>query len=420
MAWVREMVELAVVAEPDPAQAERFREQALRRAKEAARLAAGAHFRAWWTALLQDTDRYEDARGGVALLDAAHASGRRFERAYLMGAVAGAFRPGIGEDWFIPEEARASWEDVFRNPGAKSLPRRFRGASEGFFRELLTRGDDTIVTFPAADRDGPLEPARELVTEPVELPDVPAGSRLELSDDNAYRASRSAAELHEPSVARLQRYAECGFRTWAEDVVGVSAELAGHGGAAWWRSFRDELLRDASLSRERVEELKRAHPETAAWLSEHAHVLEGLTFDVRLHDRGGNGSDDAPWARLDAARREGATAAIYRFTAPGSAETPAQAEAVLAGEWNEMWAAGRLLQGYGGKIDRVDIHVWPILGSDLNVFEGGVTYPWRRVTRATEGVAAAYDRFVAGDIEPRPGFICRSCLVADVCREGMR
>jgi len=202
--------------------------------------------------------------------------------------------------------------------------------------------------------------------------------------------------------------------------VGVSAASTERGAASWWRFFRDELLRDSRMSPERVTELQRAYPEAEAWLSEHAAVLESLTFGVRLHDRGGNGSAGAPSACIDAARRDAATATIYRFTAPGSAEIPAQAEAVIGGEWNEMWAAGRLLQGYGGKIERVDIHVWSLLGPDVNVFEGGITYPWRRVTRAMEGVAAAYDGFVAGEIEPNPGFICRSCLVADVCREGMR
>lgn len=420
MDWARWMVDLASAAEPDLARAATFREQALRRAKEASVLASGLYFRQWWAALLQEAELYEHPPGGVALLDATRASGRRFARTYLIGAVAGAYDPGVGEDWFVPEEGRVPWHDVFLNPGGRRLPHRFRGASRAYFRELLSRGNDVIVTYPAADRDGPREPDPELVTEPKDLPDVPAGSRLELVDHEAYRAPRRPVSLAGASVERLRRYAECGFRTWAEDLTGATPTDTSVPAAAWWRAFREDLLREPKLEQERIEELRYTHPEADAWLAAHADTLRVLTFGVRLDGPDDRADEGGPWAHIDAARRDGGTAVLYRFAAPGSAESAAQAEAEITGRWSEMWAAGRLLTGYGGRIERVDIRLWPILGTEIDVFEGGITYPWRRVKRAMEGVEEAYERFAAGDIEPRPGFICRSCVVADVCREGLR
>lgn len=414
--WAQEMVELAVAAATDPAEAERFAEQALRCAKEATALATGRHFREWWAALLQDAELREARPGGVALVDATRASGRRFTRVWIVGAVVGAYRPGAGEDYFVPEEQRAVWADVFHHPGAKNLPRRLRGASEAFFSDLLSRGDVVTVTYPDADRDGPMQPAPELVADPQPLPPVPAGSVLELGSDSVYLAPRAPAELLDPSVERLRRYAECGFRTWAEDLLrsGGPVEETVSDETPWWRKLRTDLLGIADPDMQRLAELGHVYPQAREWLEEHADPLLSLTFDVRL-ERGADG----PYARVDAAHREGSTAVLYRFTAPGSATNPAQAEALIADRWTEMWAAGRLLQGYGGQIERVDIRVWPLLGEPIDVFEGGITYLWRRVKRAQQQVDAAYERFTSGDIEPRPGFICRGCAVADICREGM-
>lgn len=479
-AWAASLVDLAAAAESDARAAQRFREQALRRAQEASALGAGEHFRAWWAALLDDADVYDRPRGGVALLDAVRASGRRFAHVYLMRAVAGAYEPGLREDWFVPEEARAGWRDVFENPGAKKLPRRLRGTSEAFVRELLSRGERVVVTVPDADQEGPLEPAAELVTDPAPLPELPAGSPLDATAGRAYRAPRGSAELSRPTVERLRRYAECGFRTWAEDLVArarrgrLGDEHAGHAAGpdragldegrpaaptgfgdrgeishagagahvpasgiadaeeaelldeavddllggdrpAWWRRLRADLRRSGDLDDASLHALAEAHPEAAVWLRTHADSLRELTFGVRL-----DAGEEGPWAYVDAARRDGSNAVLYRFTAPGTAASPAQAEAELADRWTELWAAGRLLEGYGGRIERVDVRVWPILGESVDAYEGGITYPWRRVQRAREGVRDAYARFRAGDIEPKPGFICRSCAVFDICREGTR
>ena len=422
MSWARELVELATAAGEGkqggaPHGRAAFAEAALRRAKEASALGVGEPFAAWWEALLREPDVPPRPSAGVAVVDAVRASGRRWPKAYVVGAVAGAYDPGIAEDFFVPEEARVAWREVFEAPDERELPHRLRGASDAVFRELWTRGDETVITFAEADRDGPLAPEPRLPVEAVPLPEVPAGSRLERVRGSGYRAPRSPGRLSVPSVERLQRYAECGFRTWAEDLVrgAASASPVGAEDPPAWRELRAALIAGAGQAPAVREALDDADPAVAAWLGRHAERLSELTYGVRIA-----APDGAPWAELHAARREGGHATIVRFVAPGTVTTPAQAEAELAGQWNEMWAAGRLLKGYGGRIERVDVVVWPLLGDPVDAFEGGITYPWRRVVRALAEVDDAYERFQRGDITPRPGFICRACTVADICREGLR
>jgi len=112
LAWAREVVALAADLMPGTANAPgaaadppgavgpvaRAQEAALRRAQEAARLAAGEGFRAWWLALLRASSLRERPRPGVALIEPRRAAGRRFRRAYLVGAVAGAYDLGERED----------------------------------------------------------------------------------------------------------------------------------------------------------------------------------------------------------------------------------------------------------------------------------------------------------------------------------
>ena len=452
MPWARELVELATaVGEATRSGAmvarEAFVEAALRRAKEAAVLGSGEPFAAWWEALLREPDVPPRPSSGIAVLDAVRASGRRWPKAYVVGAVAGAYDPGLAEDFFVPEEARVAWPEVFGSPNRRELPHRLRGASDASFRELWSRGDETVITFPEADRDGPLEPEPRLPAAAAPLPTVLAGSRLEHVRGTGYRAPRSHGRLAVPSIERLQRYAECGFRTWAEDLVRGSVR-AGAAGAPvteevpttagdlgtdqraggtdlrdafptadppGWRKLLAALIAGAGHASAVQAALDAPDPEVRAWLGRHADRLTRLTYGVRVA-----APDGAPWAELHAAHRQDGHATIVRFVAPGELSTPAQAEAELAGRWNEMWAAGRLLKGYGGRIERVDIVVWPLLGNPVDAFEGGITYPWRRVVRALDAVDEAYERFRAGDITPNPGFICRACTVADICREGLR
>ena len=104
-----------------------FADHALERAKEAAQLAKGAQFRAWWGALLQETFVFSRPRGGVALLTPKLASGRRFQTG-LLGECGreGVYSVGEAEDYFTPEEVRKTLPETFQSSGQNvGLPKRF-------------------------------------------------------------------------------------------------------------------------------------------------------------------------------------------------------------------------------------------------------------------------------------------------------
>ena len=324
-----------------------FKDHALERAKEAAQLAKGVQFRAWWGALLQETFLFSRSRGGVALLTAKLASGRRFRRVYLAHAVEGAYTVGEAEDYFTPEEGRGSLEAIFdllsdtpntpegTSESTSGLPKRFLGRDKALFAELLTRGDEVVVTYPEADQGGPLVPELALVGEVCErLPEVAAGSRLELSTAATFEAPLSTLPLGSPRVQALARYAECGFRYWAERRIDRGEDTP------WWRDFVRDLRERRKLGAARLEALKARYPEAAAWLAQVEADLSALTFGVALPEPSGG-----PFARLDAAGRSGTEMRLYTFLEPGAwSREDAERWLRKPHRWNELWAAGAPLR----------------------------------------------------------------------------
>ena len=385
-----------------------FKKHALQRAKEASSLAKGASFRAWWGALLQETYTFDAPKGGVALLTHKLASGRRFKKVYLTHAVEGAYSVGEGEDYFIPEEERGDLAEVF---GRLGLPKRFLGRDAALYRELLTRGDETIVTYAEADQGGPNVTATEIVglARADTLPDLPAASRLELPTATSYNAEVSTLALGHISLQNLKRYDDCAFRYWAEARIETGDTVP------WWRELLQRLRGYSRLNTARLELLKNDYPEAAPWLNTHAARLMELNYGVTLPEKGGG-----PSAYIDAAGRSGGEVTLYRFTAPGRSFGPSEAGKYIDGRWNELWAAGHMLSGYGGRVSRVHILVWPLLATPVAAYDGGVTYAWRRIVSRQEKAEAAHARFRSGDVSPNPGFRCRECRVADVCRAGQR
>jgi len=385
-----------------------FKEYASERAQEASRVGKGTHFRKWWAALLQETSLPVRPQGGVALLNATLASGRQFAKCYLLHATEGAYTVGEGEDYFIAEEERQPLQAVFR---ASGLPRRFLGRDRLLYAELLSRADEVIVTYPEADQEGPLVPEPALVgTEPAaRLPKLPAASRLELPTEAGYRAGLEPLTLGAVTVQGLKRYDDCAFRYWAERRLEIETERP------WWLLLLSELRSYQRLNPARLELLKDKYREAAGWLADHAAKLAQLSYSVTLPEQ-----SDGPQAHLDAASRSGGEVTLYRFVAPGRISTSAEAADYLNERWNELWAAGQLLTSYGGRINRVNLVVWPILGEPIAAFEGGVTYLWRRIANRQERISTAYERFRRGAVTPNPGFSCRECRVFDVCREGRR
>ena len=85
-----------------------------------------------------------------------------------------------------------------------------------------------------------------------------------------------------------------------------------------------------------------------------------------------------------------------------------------------MWAAGHLLENYQGRIHKVKLYVWPVLGAPIDVIPKGIEYPWRQIKTKQTRARAAFRKFQAGNVEPNPGFRCRECQVFDLCRKGQR
>lgn len=390
----------------------RFTDAAMERAKEAASLAQGAHFRAWWAALLRETRFPARLDGGVPLLSATLASGRRFRRVYLMRALEGAYRAGEAEDYFTPEEVRRPLAETFTQFG---LPKRFGGRDEALFADLLTRGDEVVVTFPEADQGGPrlAEPALTRSPAPPKPPPaLPAGSAVELGASSPFAPRGADPEapltLGRADVQALARFERCAFRYWAE-------RFAVREDPPWWRALVWELRALERLSPARLETLQASFPAASSWLAARYSDLSALTFGVSL-PAGGEG----PFARLDAAGRTGREVRIYTFTEPGRSWEEAEARAWLEapGRLRELWAAAHLLERHG--VLRVHLSLWPVLGDPVAVYPDGVAAPTRTMRARQARAERLHARFSRGDLTTSPGFGCRDCRAFDLCREGTR
>ncbi len=379
----------------------------LERAKEASFIGKeGIHFRAWWAGLIQETFPFEKPLGGIALLNAKLVSGRRFKKVYLIHAIESSYTVGEHEDYFLTEEHRKPLKEVFASFG---LPKRFLGRNDLLFKELLTRGDEIIVTYPEADQGGPL--VRELALTgketPPRLPNVPAGSYLELSGQASYEADFSKLKFDEVTIEKLRLFDKCAFKFWAEDLLETKEKYP------WWLSLLNDLRKLKQLNKARLEILKSDYPEAALWLNEYSSELLKLSFGIYLPEK----SD--PKAFVDAALRKGPEIDLFKFTAPENISDSKEAEDYFNNRWNELWATGHLLQGYQGKVKKVRLFVWNILGEPVEAFNG-IDFIWRRILTKQRKVKESFRQFSQGDVLPKPGFICRECSVFDMCRKGQR
>jgi hypothetical protein len=433
LAWARRVVALAGdLAAGDAAERARAQEAALRRAQEAARLARAAApaggprtvpaagtavdptgpaedggFRDWWLALLRASTLRERPRPGVALVPPAQATGRRFRRAYLVGAVAGAYDAGEREDYFVPEDARTPLEALLEagegTPAA--LPRRYRGLDPHLRTELRARADVVVITHADGDRGGPLRPDEALLgaAQGEPPPELPTASALEAGPSLPFAAGFDVVDAGEASVETLRRAQECAFRAWAGPLADEDPR------APWPLRARRALTSEAELDPARREALAAQAPALAPWLERHAAALERLRYGVRLQ------APDGPSVRVDAVEREDGTVRLIRFTLPD--EDP---RTVVRPDlrWAELWAADLLRVRHPRQAARVELVAWPLGGEPVPLTPEGVdagAWPAKR-DRVRADVAAAWTRWRSEPPRPRPGFRCRSCPVVDVCR----
>jgi ATP-dependent helicase/nuclease subunit B len=417
-AWAASAVDLAIAcaatatdlvdddaaAEAPPPAASR--DLLLARALEAMRLGPHDGVRAWWAALVQETRLPHRPRAGVALLDAGLASGRRFRKAYVVGAVAGAHIGGEAEDYFLSEDARRPWDEVQRSaiaggaPGA--LPRRYRGLDARLASELLARADEVVVSAAEADRGGPLRADPLLVRDPSPPPPQPAGSTLELARVIPFEPLAGRPLDDTVSAEGLRRSDPCTFRVWAERLLPEPSARA-----SWAVRLRRALTAERTLDEARLHELAAAFPEAAPWLDRHGARLRALAYDVRLPAAG------TPQARLDAAERRGDVVDVVRFV---GASEDASAALDPQRRWNELYAARTLLRH--AAVREVHLLAWPLLGDPIDLTPEGITAGrgGARLEQVARQLDERWRRWRSGPAVPTPGHHCARCRVRDVCR----
>ncbi len=404
LAWARELLDsLPELTQRSPERGwDGFKAHALERAKEAAQLARGPQFRAWWGALLQETAVFDRPKGGVALLTPNLVSGRRFRRAYLLRALEGVYNAGEREDYFLPEEVRGSLTEIHERFG---LPKRFLGRDPMLLEELQTRADEVVILYPEADQGGPRVAEISLTRDALPLTELPAGSALEAGKRSRFHAAVTKVALKRASVKQLARFDTCGFRFWGERFTEFER--------VWWQGLVYELRTFERLNGARLESLHAAFPGAASWLDEVESTLLPLTFGYMLP-----GFDDGPYAYLDAVGRSGDTYRIYTFTEPGElSAADAKRFVERSGRLHELWAAAEL---FGRGAASVELYVWPVLGRPVAAYDAGVTRPTRAMYGRQKQAARLFERFTAGEMQPKPGFGCRECGVFDLCRVGTR
>ncbi len=383
-----------------------FKKHALERAKEASKLASGASFRAWWAALLQDSYVFKPAKAGIPILNHNLASGRRFKKSYILSANEGNYSLREQEDYFIPEEQRVVLENIYKS---KKLPKRYLGRDQLLYDELLASADEVVITYPEADQGGPLVVESSLVgSNAAELPIIAAGSRLELNQNNSFKANISALELKPISLEKLKNYQACPFRYWANSAAKPESFLPD------WLELLNQMRNYKSLNPARLDNLKSSFPNYASWLNEYSDSLSKLRYGKSIPEK------QELQSYIDAAAQYGKTTSLYRFVAPELVNNQAEAKEYIERRWNELWASAYLLENYKQQIDSVKIYIWPISGQKIEVYDGAINYIWKKMKLRQNKAKAAFREYKTGNVEPKPGFICRECNVYDICREGQR
>lgn len=378
------------------------RQVLLERAREAARIASGTEFRYWWASLVAQTHLPARPEPGIALLSSTLASGVRYEKVYLTAAIHGTYSPGEEEDYFIPEE--------FRLPEARAramhdLPQRLQGLQSIFLQELISRGRTVVVSHARARPGSLIEPEPHLTgPHPQPLPELPAASLFELGHYTYARFSYPVARLAlgNATLEDLNTYATCPFLAWARPRLGPPPP-PGHPD-----HLIAEMIRLRRLDEARLQTLAQRYRELEGWLRAHTATLGSLDFGYAL-------SAGQAWeAQVHAVSREGAHLNLYHFCSPEVGLEPRQ---LLASRWSEFWVAGHWLQAPRSPFQQVTLWVWELGQKPQSVYSHpGDSLILTRYRTINRQLPRLLERYQEGSVEPAPGFHCRRCRFADLCR----
>ena len=384
----------------------RWREAFLLRAREALEAGGPQGFRAWWAGLLERVRLRVRHRGGVSLLSPREVSGRRYPKAYVLGASEGAYSLGEREDYFVPEEARRPWAEVFARVYSERgvLPRHLRGRDLHLWRVLRGLAAEVVISFPEADGGRPLEPERDLVhgLEVRAMGPVPLVSRALSREGAGYAAPRADRPLPPPNglgqVYRFdRRYGGCGFRVWLEAFEGVRPEEAEEE-EGWYPVFARLAAAKSDPAGPAAEDLAAFGMSRAVW--------ERLSFFPSV-------SFEGVKVTVHAGERQGKTAYVHRFGRPVAGLEEAREE--IKDRWAEFIVADQYLQrGY-----RVELVYWPLGGAPIHAYGAGPGATWfeKMIKMRKERARRALERYRKARAEAAPGWHCRTCPYADVCRK---
>ncbi len=413
----------------------------------------GAIFTDWVRSLLSSVPVAHPLAGrGVAVLGPEEASGRRFRRTFVMGAVDGAYRVGDGEDFFAPEEDRIALERILS--GVPGLPARLVGLEDSSLYDVLTRADEAVtVTYPRAERGSSLRPHPRLAmlnTPTLAMLNTPTLAMLESPRSHgvipvptaspfellAATAEREPHEARAPwrvrprraeQAATLERASVCAVRAWAETSVPspsrgnglVSGELLRSWNARLRRArWRGDDANPLALApddhRDRIQALSpRFRARLEAELD--ARVPRPRPSEVQL---GYKASLDGLEIVLDGVRfrknRDDDVIAveIYRVL-----DDPADGydSFMKPDRQREWWFAGWWLdRGVGASF-----WAWNLESEPRRVFGLDKPYAQRRLREAMVSLETSRAALESGEMTASPGFHCRECAYRDLCREAV-
>ena len=360
---------------------------------------------AWMRALLGEVQVVLPLESGVALLTPEEASGSRFERVWLLGALEGSYALEEGEDFFFAEEERSG--DVLGD-----LKPRMLGRSSSLLYDALWRGNSVQVSYPSADRSGNLRghPLLEGF-ENAPLARVGAASPLEQLTRTRRSSSAHPDWLHLPPTTEnraweLSKFVPCKLKGHLSRRYGARAQ----GGVAS-RGDLDSLRR--RMRQARWDEAELPTPGqgwSGAFAREVQEVLERGLPPKPPEDIVVMGSLRLGTLhfRPHAYRFEKDRARLQIFIVHPPEEWPIN----LRSHPESLW----LLETFkreAGRGAQFEILAWDLLSKlrALRVTDWDVMGAWKQL----EGTLAALEK---GDLRPEPGFHCRGCRFADVCRVG--
>ena len=369
------------------------------RAREAYRAGGGRDFVKWWASLLERVRAKEREPAGVALLTPDAAAGRRYRKAYLVYAASGAYGIGEHEGYFFPEELRLAWPALFAE-GRAGLPRRIRGRDARLFAVLGSLAEELVVSYPATEGGQPVRPEPGLVT--GEARPMPPPRRASAF---GYRPRPEPGEDYPPlppvqSLGELERwdwFGRCGFRAYLDrQGIRFPKGLWEHEG--WRRPWR--MLAEAK--REGVSPPEEAR--VAFRMKEEEWARMG--FGNRIAIPG------LPAAVVPAMEKRNGVFRVYRFDDEPVAN-PSEARKRFTGRLSEVLAAATL-----AKRGRSEVWHWGLGGRPVRVWTLDLTHPKIQslVAARRARAAALLAAWREADASPRPGWHCRHCAYADLCR----